>query len=35
MPWLAFSGMTDDDLGALWEWLHAAPAIEGKVAPWR
>ncbi|MBL8954481.1 MAG: c-type cytochrome [Myxococcaceae bacterium] len=35
MPWLAFGGMTDDDLGAIWEWLHAMPAIEGKVAPWR
>ncbi len=35
MPWLAFSGMTDEDLTALWTWLRSTPALEGKVAPWR
>jgi len=35
MPWLSFAALTDDDLGALWEWLRASPPLEGKVAPWR
>lgn len=35
MPWFAFSGMSDEDLHALWAWLRTAPAIDHKVAPWQ
>ncbi|MBK7862649.1 MAG: c-type cytochrome [Archangiaceae bacterium] len=34
MPWLAFSTMTDEDLGALYAWLRTVPALDHKVAPW-
>jgi hypothetical protein len=35
MPWLSFSQLTDEDLGALWAWLRSVPPLEGKVTPWR
>lgn len=28
MPWQLYSGMTDDDLQALWMYLHSLPALE-------
>lgn len=31
MPWLAFSGMTDEDLGAIYDYLRTVPAIEHQV----
>jgi mono/diheme cytochrome c family protein len=33
MPWLTFSGMTDEDLGALYDYLKSVPPIENKVNP--
>jgi mono/diheme cytochrome c family protein len=31
MPWLAFSGMTDEDLGAIYDYLRTVPPIENRV----
>ena len=31
MPWLAFSGMTDEDLGAIYAFLKTLPPIENRV----
>jgi mono/diheme cytochrome c family protein len=31
MPWRAYSGMTDEDLGALYDYLKTVPPIENKV----
>jgi hypothetical protein len=31
MPWMAFSGMTDHDLGAIYDYLKTVPPIEHKV----
>jgi mono/diheme cytochrome c family protein len=31
MPWLAFAGMTEDDLGAIYDYLRTVPAIENQV----
>jgi mono/diheme cytochrome c family protein len=33
MPWLALSGMTDEDLGAIYDFLKTLPPIENKVNP--
>lgn len=33
MPWLTFSGMTDEDLGALYDYLKTVPPIDHKVNP--
>lgn len=33
MPWLTFSGMTDHDLGALYDYLKTQKPIENKVNP--
>jgi mono/diheme cytochrome c family protein len=33
MPWLALSGMTDEDLGAIYDFLKTLPPIENKVEP--
>jgi len=32
MPWLAFAGMTDTDLGAIYDYLKTVKPIENKVA---
>jgi hypothetical protein len=32
MPWLAFAGMTDNDLGAIYDYLKTVKPIENKVA---
>jgi len=32
MPWIAFSGMTDEDLGAIYDWLRTQPARSNTVA---
>ncbi|HSF38987.1 MAG TPA: cytochrome C, partial [Thermoanaerobaculia bacterium] len=31
MPWLSLAGMTDDDLGAIYEYLLTVPPIENTV----
>jgi mono/diheme cytochrome c family protein len=31
MPWWAFSGMTEEDLGAIYEYLRTVPAVSNKV----
>ena len=33
MPWLTYSGMTDQDLGAIYTYLKTLPPIENKVNP--
>jgi len=33
MPWLALSGATDEDLGAIYDFLKTLPPIENKVNP--
>ena len=33
MPWLAFAGMTDEDLGAIYDYLKTLPPVEHKVNP--
>ena len=33
MPWLTFSGMTEEDLGAIYDYLKTVPPIEKKVMP--
>lgn len=31
MDWVAFSGMTDEDLGAIWDFLASLPPLETKL----
>lgn len=31
MPWRALSGLTDDDLGAIYDYLRTVPPVENKV----
>jgi mono/diheme cytochrome c family protein len=31
MPWIGYSGMTDEDLGAIYDYLKTVPPIENKV----
>jgi hypothetical protein len=33
MPWLTYSGMTDEDLGALYDYLKTVPPVDHKVEP--
>ena len=33
MPWISFSGMTDEDLGAIYDYLKSLPPVENKVNP--
>lgn len=33
MPWLAYSGMTDEDLGAIYDYLKTVPPVENEVNP--
>ena len=33
MPWMAYSGMTREDLGAIYDYLKTLPPIENKVNP--
>jgi len=33
MPWLPFSGMTGEDLGALYDYLKSVPPVENKIDP--
>jgi mono/diheme cytochrome c family protein len=34
MPWISFSGMTDDDLGAIYDYLKTVKPIAHDVKPW-
>jgi mono/diheme cytochrome c family protein len=34
MPWTMFAGMTEEDLGALYEYLRTVPPIRNKVETW-
>jgi hypothetical protein len=34
MPWAMYAGMTEDDLGALFEYLRTVPAVPNKIEPW-
>jgi hypothetical protein len=34
MPWAAFAGMTDGDLGAIYDYLQTVPPIENHVDPY-
>lgn len=31
MPWIAYSGMTDEDLGAIYDYLKTLPPVDNKV----
>ena len=31
MDWVAFSGMTDEDLGAIWDFLRTLPPLETQL----
>lgn len=31
MPWLAYSGMTEEDLGAIYDYLRTLPPVEHQV----
>jgi len=33
MPWITYSGMTDEDLGALYDYLKTVPPVENQVNP--
>ncbi len=33
MPWISYSGMTDEDLGAIYDYLKTRPPVEHKVNP--
>jgi mono/diheme cytochrome c family protein len=33
MPWEVFSGMTEDDLGAIYDYLRTIPAVKTQVPP--
>ncbi|HEX8254520.1 MAG TPA: c-type cytochrome, partial [Thermoanaerobaculia bacterium] len=34
MPWISFAGMTDQDLGAIYDYLKTVKPIEKQVKPW-
>lgn len=34
MPWTMYAGMTDEDLGAIYDYLMALPAVENTVERW-
>jgi hypothetical protein len=31
MPWIAYSGMTDEDLGAIYDYLKTVTPVDNKV----
>lgn len=33
MPWLSYSGMSDEDLGAIYDYLQTVPPIENRIMP--
>jgi hypothetical protein len=34
MPWMMYSGMTEQDLGAIYDYLRSVPAVASKVQHW-
>ncbi len=34
MPWTMYAGMTEDDLGAIYDYLRTVPPIRNRVEPW-
>ena len=34
MPWISYSGMTDEDLGAIYDYLKTVKPVENRVAAW-
>lgn len=34
MPWVAFAGMTEEDLGAIYEYIMSVPPVNNPVEPW-
>jgi mono/diheme cytochrome c family protein len=34
MPWISYSGMSDEDLGAIYDYLKRVKPIEKEVKPW-
>jgi mono/diheme cytochrome c family protein len=34
MPWISYSGMTDEDLGAIYDYLKTIKPIQKEVRPW-
>lgn len=34
MPWMMYAGMTEQDLGALYDYLRTVPAVDGTVERW-
>jgi cytochrome c553 len=34
MPWISYSGMSDEDLGAIYDYLKTLKPIDHKVDPW-
>lgn len=34
MPWAMYTGMTEEDLGAIFDYLRTVPAVAGKVEKW-
>jgi len=35
MPWLTYAGMTDADLGAIYDYLRTVPAVDNRVEKYR
>ena len=33
MPWLVLSGMTEEDLGAVYDFLKSLPPVENRINP--
>lgn len=33
MPWISYAGLTDEDLGAIYDYLKTVPAVDNKVNP--
>jgi hypothetical protein len=34
MPWISYSGMTDEDLGAIYDYLKTVKPVQKEVKPW-
>ena len=35
MPWTIYAGMTEADLGAIYEYLRTVPAVNNSVERWQ
>ena len=34
MPWMMYATMSEEDLGAIYDYLRAVPPVAGKVEKW-